>query len=164
MVNIEDAWKALQQTTDLIKAADTKAGAVLAASGVLGGVLVRALPAPQDWTTRGLYTGSLLVSLGLVSVSILLALWVFVPRLNADESRSPLFFDNAASWYSTSNAFTSAYRDLLEDAERLQLSLCQQVWATSRVAQRKFRAVTPAIWTFGASLIVALGAGLARLG
>ncbi|SFT36687.1 hypothetical protein SAMN04487904_101521 [Actinopolyspora lacussalsi subsp. righensis] len=163
MVNTEDAWKTLQQTTDLIKVADTKAAAVLAANGVLGGVLVRALSAPNDWAARWLYAVLLLVSLALATLSIVAALWVFTPRLNTGHSRSLLHFDNIARCSPASDGFALAYRDLLEDGEQLQLSLTQQVWATSRIARRKFRAVTPAIWSFGTSLLTALAAGWAGL-
>lgn len=163
MVNTEDAWKTLHQTTDLIKVADAKAGAVLAADGVLGGVLMRTLPATDDWTTRWLYVGLLLSSLGLASVSAVSALRVFAPRLNTDPSQSLLYFANIATQYPTSDDFAPAFRELLEDDEQLQLSLTEQVWATSRIARRKFRAVTPAIWIFGAALATALAAGWARL-
>lgn len=163
MVNTEDAWKTLHQTTDLIKVADTKAGAILAADGVLGGVLVRTLPAPNDWAARWLYVALLLSGLGLVILSAISALRVFAPRLSTDRSRSLLYFANIARQYSTSVDFAPAYRDLLEDGEQLQRSLTEQVWATSRIARRKFRAVTPAVWTFGAALLAALAAGWAGL-
>ena len=163
MVNTEDAWKSLHQTTDLIKVADTKAGAILAADGVLGGALLRTLPAPNDWSAKWLYVTLLLGGLGLVILSAVSALSVFAPRLSTDRSRSLLYFANIARRYSTSEDFATAYRDLLEDGEQLQLSLTEQVWATSRIARRKFRAVTPAVWTFGAALVVALAAGWAGL-
>lgn len=159
MVNIEDAWKTLQQNTDIIKVADAKAGAVLAADGVLGGVLMKVLPSSDGWAGKWLYVGLLLCGLGLVSLSAISAIGVFTPRLNTDHSRSLLYFANIARWYPTPESFASAYGELLEDGEQLQLSLTRQVWATSRIARRKFRAVAPALWTFGAAVLIALAAG-----
>lgn len=160
MTATEDAWKALQHTNDLIKIADTKAATMLAAGGVLGGILLRALPAQQLWLADWLHVGLLLISIGSVSASILFALRVFVPRLRTEASRSILFFDNIARQYSKATDFVPTYRTTLGDAARLEESLAEQVWATSHIAQRKFRNVTPAIWLFGVALITALLAGV----
>lgn len=160
MTNSEDAWKALSQTNDLIKGADTKAGAVLAASGVLGGILVRAVPAPRLWGHDPLHAGLLLFSMVLVAVSILLALRVVVPRLRTGKSRSLLYFDNIARQYADAADFALACRSLFEQGDRLHHALAEQLWATSCIARRKFRAVAPAIWLFGLALVAALVAGV----
>ncbi len=162
MTSGEDAWKALQHINDLIKVADTKAAAMLAAGGVLGGILLRTLPAQQRWLVEWLHVGLLLISIGSVSASILFALMVFVPRLRTDASRSILFFDNIASRYAKAADFVPVCRRTLGDTARLEASLAEQIWATSRIAQRKFRNVTPAIWLFGIALITALLAGLVK--
>lgn len=160
MTNSEDAWKALSQTNDLIKVADAKAGAMLAASGVLGGTLVRAVPAPLLWGESPWHVVLLLVSLALVAASILLALKVFVPRLRTGRSRSLLHFDNIARRYARAADFSPACRSLFEQDDRLHEALAEQLWATSRIARRKFRSVASAIWLFGLALIAALAAGL----
>lgn len=160
MANTEDAWKAFQHTNELIKTADEKAGAVLAAGGVLGGVLVNALPAQPWWSGTWLSTALLLASIVLVSVSILLSLAVFVPRLRPRESISPLYFDNIARRYRTPDVFSERYTEVLDHEDQLQHALSEQIWVTSRIARRKFRAVAPAVWFFGAALITALLAGV----
>jgi hypothetical protein len=162
MTSSEDAWKALQHTNDLIKVADAKAAAILAASGVLGGVLLRALPEQQLWLAEWPHVGLLLISIGSVSASILFALRVFVPRLRTEASRSILFFDNIVRSYAKVTEFVPVYRATLGNTARLEASLAEQMWATSRIARRKFRSVTPAIWLFGIALIIALVAGLVK--
>ncbi|GAA0538994.1 hypothetical protein GCM10011581_06090 [Saccharopolyspora subtropica] len=162
MTSSDDAWKAIQHTNDLIKVADTKAGAMLAASGVLGGMLVRALPAQNRWLVEWPHVGLLLLSTAAVSASILLSLRVFIPRLRTDTSRSLLYFDNVARRYARAADFVPVYRAALEDPQRLEAALAEQLWATSRIARRKFRSVALAIWLFGAALVIALAAGLAK--
>lgn len=162
MTATEHAWKALQHTNDLIKIADAKAAAMLAADGVLVGILVRALPAQQLWLTDWLHAGLLLISIGSVGASLLFALRVFVPRLDPGASQSILFFDNVARQYSKAGDFVPPYRTTLSDTAKLEESLAEQIWATSRVTQRKFRNVTPAIWLFGFALIIALLASVMK--
>src|SRR5699024_6365627 len=152
MSSSEDAWKALTQTHDLIKVADTKAGAILAAAGVLGAAVVRALPAMSGWHQKPWHVGLLLVSMVLIAVSIVFALRVFVPRLRLGDSGSLLHFDNIARRYANAAEFSVAYRSLFEHDDRLHKALAEQLWATSRIARRKFRSVGPAVWIFGAAL------------
>ncbi|MEU5853129.1 Pycsar system effector family protein [Saccharopolyspora shandongensis] len=162
MTATEDAWKALQHTNDLIKIADTKAAAMLAADGVLVGILVRALPAQQLWLADWLHVGLLLISIGSVGASILFALGVFVPRLDDETSHSILFFNNIARQYPKAADFVPTYQTTLGDATRLEESLAEQIWATSRVTRRKFRNAAPAIWLFGFALITALLASVTK--
>lgn len=159
MTNSEDMWKALSQNNELIKGADTKAAAIVTAAGVLGGVLVRALSLPLPWSHAPLHTTLMLCSIVLVGVCILLALRVFVPRLRMGQSRSLLHFDNIVRWHTTADEFSAACRSLFERDERIHEALAEQLWATSCIARRKFRTVTPTIWVFGAALVMSLAAG-----
>ncbi|ASR37180.1 hypothetical protein BAY61_21735 [Prauserella marina] len=160
MTKSDDAWKALSQINDLIKVADAKAGVVLASAGVLGGIVVRAVPSPTQWRESWFHTGLLLLSIALVSVSILLSLRAFVPRLRTGGSRSLLHFDNIARRYTTAADFSTACRALFEQHERLQDAVITQLWATSKIARRKFRSVTCAIISLGFALLTALAAGV----
>lgn len=160
MTNADDAWKTLSQVTDWIKVADTKAGVVVSASGVLGGAVLHGMPPQQQWTQRPWTVGLLFMSLVLACGSVLMALQVFAPRLRADEPTSLLYFDHIARGYAQPERFSQDYLALLDSNDRLHESLANQVWATSTVARRKFRRVTPAIWLFGASLLIAGGAGV----
>ncbi len=160
MTNAEDAWKALTQANDWIKVADTKAGLVLSASGVLGGSLLHGMPAYEQWAQQAWRTGLLLTALALACASALMSLWVFAPRLKVGEPSSLLYFDHIARRYSHPREFSRPYLAMLRREDRLQESLADQLWATSTVARRKFRHVTPAVWLLGTSLFVAAGGGL----
>ncbi|GAB3672549.1 Pycsar system effector family protein [Saccharopolyspora tripterygii] len=162
MAHSEDAWKALQQTHDLIKVADTKAAAIVTGNGVLGGVLLKALPPHSAWPTAWPHVVLLLGSIAALSASILCALLVFAPRLRNDRPESLLYFGTVARQYADPAEFVPAYRKLLSDGPRLEKALAEQVWTTSHIARRKFRKVTPAIWLLAIALITALGAGLLK--
>lgn len=162
MAHSEDAWKFLQQTHDLIKVADAKAAAIVTGNGVLGGVLLKALPPHIGWSAAWPHVTLLLASIAAVTASILFALRVFIPRLRNDRQQSLLYFGTVASRYTELAAFLPEYRKLLSDDAKLEKALAEQVWTTSQIARHKFRNVTPAIWLLGFALISALGAGLLR--
>lgn len=156
VVDTENAWKALTQANDWIRAADTKAAAVLTASGVLGGLVVRSsATVGNPWQTA-----LLVLTLGCVGASILLALWVFVPRLGSGRSPSLLFFGHVARKYPRPERFTADYLEMLGDRDQLETQLATQLWVTSHIAYRKHRRIAPAIWLLGIALLTAIGTGL----
>lgn len=122
MPHSEDAWKALQQTHDLIKVAATKAAAIVTGNGVLGGVLLKALPPHSGWASAWPHVALLLGSLAAVSASILCALLFFLPRLRNDRQGSLLYFGTVARRYAVPAEFVPAYRKLLSDGPRLEKS------------------------------------------
>ncbi len=166
MTDTEDGWKTLTIANDWIKVADTKAGVVITAGGVLAGLVLAALPPHEAWSRWPWRVALLLTSLGLVCVAIVLALRVFTPRLSATASNeatgSLLHFDAVARRYPNPDDYVTASLDLLSDRERLARALAEQTWAVSVVAHRKYRSVTPAIWCLVAGLLVAVVAGAVR--
>ena len=160
MPNTEDAWKALGQVNDWIKVADTKAGLVLSASGVLGGAVLHGLPPHEQWSQHAWKAGMLLTALALACASALTSLRVFAPRLKVGEPSSPLHFEHIARRYADPREFRQHAGPLFDEQERLREALTGQLWATSKVARRKFRHVAPAVWLLAASLFVAAAAGL----
>lgn len=148
------------QTTDWIRVADTKAAAILAGGGVLGGVLVRAFPVVAQWWSQPWHCGFLLASLALVTTSGLLALTVFAPRLRSGGRRSLIYFDHIAAKYSRMADFKTAYLAMLDREGQLREALAEQLWATSRIAREKFRRVTVSVWLLAGALITAIAGGL----
>jgi hypothetical protein len=166
VIDSEDGWKTLTIANDWVKVADTKAGVVLTACGVLAGVVLTSLPAHDAWSRSPWHVALLLTSLGFVCVSIVLALRVFVPRLSPGVSAGSdgelLHFDTVARRFPDQEKYVAEYRTLLADAERLSRALAEQTWAVSVVARRKYANVTPAIWFLVAGLLVAVLGGLLR--
>lgn len=152
-MSVEQSWKSLQQVNEWIRFADTKAGAVLASSGVLGAFLVRAIPQRQDFHSHA--TRATLISFAIVCVGIaaLLTLRVLTPRLRTGEARSLIYFDHIARRYSGDrNAFVENYLRLVGDDTDLARQLGEQIWATSLVARWKFRRISYAFWFLGLAM------------
>lgn len=162
MAETDDAWKALLQVNDWIKVADTKAGAILAGCGVLGGVLARTLPQPGDWGIAPWQTVLTFVSLALTATSAVITLRVFAPRLRTGEARSLLYFDHIARRYPKNVDFKHVFLSTVDNPERMREAIVDQLWANSHVARKKFRRVAIAIWLFSGALLVALIVGVLK--
>ncbi|MGI8309546.1 Pycsar system effector family protein [Saccharopolyspora hattusasensis] len=160
MPGIDDAWKALLQVNDWIKVADAKAAAVLAGSGVLGGLLVRSFPRPHAWAHHPGHAVLMLASLLLVSISTALALTAVAPRLNRRGRPSLVYFGHIARHYAGPNDFKAAFLPVLDREGQLRELLAEQLWTNSRIARRKFQKVSLSIWLLGGSLTTAAAAGL----
>lgn len=156
----DDAWKALTQANDWIKVADTKAGVVMAVNGVLGGVMVKALPTRNSWTHQPWQVILTFLTLACIIGSAFTALRVFAPRLRTGEPRSLIYFDHIAKRYPKVADFKPVFIAMLSHEEQLQSALAEQLWANSRVAKRKFKHVAIALWLLAAALILALTTGL----
>jgi hypothetical protein len=153
--NTEGAWKALQQVNEWIRFADAKAGAILAGSAALGGVVLHALP---QWSKHGEHPWQfwlLIASLVAVTLAILFALRVLAPALRAGEPRSLVYFDHIARKHPSVSNYVTALRRLLDNEDDLVDQLGHQIWANSRVARHKFVAVGRAVRFLGLALILA---------
>ncbi|AUI60392.1 Pycsar system effector family protein [Amycolatopsis sp. BJA-103] len=162
MADTDDAWKALLQTNDWIKVADAKAAATLAASGVLGTVLVRSAPGQNAWRQEPWLASLAILSLILTVISTFVALRVFAPRIRTGEPRSLMYFDHIARRYPKALDFKHAFIGMLDRDGLMRESITEQLWANSRVARRKFKQVAFAIWSLGGALATQVAAGLAH--
>jgi hypothetical protein len=146
--NPDHAWRALDLVNGWISHAETKAGASLAASGVVGGVLYHLMAGRKHspWHLDVLAT--------LCTVTVILAaccagvsLW---PRLKGlGDPTSALYFSHIARGHEKADTYTEVLRLLTQDPEALTEQIAQQVWANAGVAHKKYH------WT-GYSLICLL--------
>ncbi len=139
MASADSAWKALTVVNDWIKHADTKAGATIAASGVLGGLLYALVKdRPVPWP----------VALPAVACALLILLggafaaWALRPRFRSmGKPASELYFRDVASEFpdeTGGEGYQDVFQALLADDERLVRELAWQVWANSHTVRRKF--------------------------
>jgi hypothetical protein len=124
----------LQQANEMIRFADVKAAAVLAAAGVLAGQL------PSE--DRSWAKGVLLVAGVCIALSALLALYTLAPR-RAAAAWSLHYFDHVARRYGDDReAFIDAWTEQAADEDAFKREIIGQIWAANMVAYRKFTQIT----------------------
>lgn len=149
------AWFALDQVHHWIRFADTKASVLLAASGVLVGLVLSRPPVVggEYAAVRAALWGTALVT---VTLSALSALSALVPRLRVrrTSATSVLYFGDIARRFRQRPAdFITAFREATADPDRMRQEVVEQIWANSLVARRKFRYVAAATWLIGIALV-----------
>lgn len=151
----DDAWKALSLVVDWIKHAEAKAGAVLAASGVAGGVLYNLVKSQSDSSLAlNIAAGGAVLFLLLATSGACLALW---PRLRAKEPpTSSLYYSHIARAYPKSDG-SRAYSELLvevaSDRTKLIQEIAGQVWVNAHVANAKYTWINRAMTAFLLGLV-----------
>ncbi|WP_430495935.1 Pycsar system effector family protein [Micromonospora trifolii] len=139
----------LQQANEMIRFADVKAAAVLAAAGVLAG---RLPSAHGPWAT-----GVLLVAGACVALSALLALYALAPRRQVTTGSLHYYEHVARRYGNDQEAFIDAWLEAAADINAFERAVLAQIWAVNMVASRKFTRVA---WSIRALVIglVALAA------
>lgn len=156
--SLEMGWRTFENIREWIVFSDAKAGAVVAANGVIIAVLAL-FRIEEGWFLQGV----LLLTIVLSVVSITLASLAVLPNLNVGESRSVLFFAHIAKrrpvnkspdrLQSQQDEFVSEFSTVMHGPSRLLNELGSQVWANAEVAWRKYRYVTFALRFFIATVI-----------
>lgn len=159
----DDAWATYSQVNEWIRFADVKATALLAVSGVLGGLLISSAPAG---TCTGCQTQRILyaIATGAVVLSTVMSLVALVPRLGRrDRAASLLYFDHIARRNPHDRKeFILAFLAMVDDPAALRHEIAAQVWSNSQVARRKFRSVTFATWLVAAAMLLSGLAAIVR--
>ncbi|MFF3854445.1 Pycsar system effector family protein [Micromonospora sp. NPDC002575] len=140
----------LQQANEMIRFADVKAAAVLAASGVLAGQM----PSAHDpWGRAVVFVAGVCIVL-----SALLALYALAPRRQMTTRWSLHYYDHVARRYGDDReAFIDAWVEAAADEDAFERAVVGQIWAANMVAYRK---LTRIIWSIRALVVgvVALAA------
>lgn len=128
---------ALHQANEMIRFADFKAAAVLAAAGVL---------ASQLWTARSSWDqsssvwtrGLVMAAAPAVVLSALLALYTLVPRQRGSESGSLHHYRQVARRFGADQeGFIDAWLASAADHETIERAVAGQIWAANLIANRK---------------------------
>ncbi|MFF5217831.1 Pycsar system effector family protein [Micromonospora sp. NPDC000442] len=122
----------------MIRFADVKAAAILAAAGVLAGQL----PSGHGYWARAV----LLVAGICIVLSALLALYTLAPRRQMTTAWSLHYYDHVARRYGDDReAFIDAWVEAAADEASFERAVVGQIWAANMVAYRKFTRITWAI-------------------
>jgi hypothetical protein len=141
-IELTTSWKTLQQVTDWIRFADTKATAVLAGSGIVGGLLVSASPPMVQLRTLDPPGLLFFISVALAGSAAICCLLTLVPQLGSDRN-SLIYFDNIArSFRGRGQLYVEHYVELLASHDAMLREIALQIWCNSIVAHRKFRRVS----------------------
>jgi hypothetical protein len=129
---------ALHQANEMIRFADLKAAAVLAAAGVLASQLCAAWSfwdqGGSAWT-RGL----VIIAVSAVAVSTLLALSTLVPRQQESAPSSLHHYHQVARRFRVDReGFVDAWLASAADHENTERAIAAQIWAANLIANRKF--------------------------
>jgi Family of unknown function (DUF5706) len=155
------AWKIFDVINARIEHADVKAGAILAACGVISAALIAITTRPGGRDTLlqvfAAASGAFVLMAATFSCG---TLWP--RRLRRKIPESILYFDHIAR---RSPAAPEEYEDelrtILADQEAITREIIRQIWATSRVAARKYdfldhavRCLFGALMTLGAAALI----------
>lgn len=150
---VESMWRTYETVADWVKFADAKAATLLGAEGVLVGFI-----ASRD--ARGIFLSWVYIALSLAFSIIALLTAYFcarciAPQLSVCEPASVTFFCHIAA-YDDAASYTEKSREVWSEEQEASKEICRQIWANSRVANEKYHWVRCSIWSFLASLILAV--------
>lgn len=143
---LENSWKTLDLVLLLIKHAETKAIATLAAAGVLGQILF-VLVQPRAGKTTTVVLVVACVSALFVTGAGVCAACVLWPRLKSgDAALNLLYFGSfAADRGLTRDRYVRAVTELSWRPDDFIEQLVEQVWVNAEVARRKYRFANRAV-------------------
>ena len=164
----EALWRVYDATSEWIRFADAKAGAILTADALLLATAVLELlkrnqeALPNHHLALGGVACAVLSSVALIA-SAIFCLVCIAPRMHSsDGAKSPLYFGHIAAHPDAAAYKTAAA--VLDRPEESFDAISRQVWANARVAHTKYRLIAGAVWTLGLGLLFALIATVAALG
>lgn len=157
----DQAWKALSLVNDWVKHAETKLGAILAATGVTGGVLFNLVKdRAHGSAVFNLASAACGVAIFIAGLCAMAGLYprLRLRRTSTTDAANPLFFHDVANAYrGDAPSYGAVLHTLTTNREDLVRHLGQQIHANATVAQRKFRWADRAIRALLVA-VLALGA------
>lgn len=158
----DQAWRTLEAVRASIDRADTKAGAVIAASGITGAALFSLV---ETFRSPGLWT---IAAFALCAASALAAaacagMALRPRRLRMLSPTSLIYFDHVArmpGW--SAEVYVRHARELFADPAALCDEIAAQVWAVAKVSAAKYSWVDRALFFLIINLLV-LGIGAVTL-
>jgi hypothetical protein len=163
-VRTENAWRALEQVSALIRFADAKAVAALSVSGLLAGWVLTTFPSRR---LLGAEAGTAVLSGGLLvalTVAALFALLAIRPRTRFAHGGSLIQFEETAKRFlADPDRFAKSCKNLFTEDDWLIDEICRQLGVNAALAVGKFRNVNRAFVAFALGLGLAIAAAVARL-
>jgi hypothetical protein len=161
---LEMMWKTYSGTTELIQFSDTKAQVILAVNGIIVSVVFTNVAGVKNILLTGpifsiLFIGAFIT----LCFSIFFSLLCLIPTLHIGDSTSVIYFRAIAQRFGKPADYEQAATEVFSDDTQTIAQVASAIWATSRIARRKFYAVTWATWCLGLTILIASLAVLAIL-
>lgn len=151
---IPNAWKALDLVVGWVKYADAKVAILLAATGVLGGLLFNMTRSLNPAGTSSLAIAAMALSATAIVVGGVLSIIALKPR-NANQSGENMLFYIDISARASQDGVETTARHLtsnLVDQTALLNAVSLQIISNSKIAKRKFLWGNRALISFGVAL------------
>lgn len=158
---IENLWKIYENTSELIRSADTKATALLAVNGVVVGFYVSSISLLRDILAKSPLAFLLLVpALIFLIFSMYFSVNCVFPRLKTNGGlnlTNVIFFQEVTKSFHNAEGYKKAIEQAFKDDKILQANLSEEIWIISSIANNKYQSVRRAVYSF----LFALFAGIA---
>jgi hypothetical protein len=137
---IDALWTNYEVLNDQIQFSDAKAGAILAAQGILIGFLIPGIQeTPTEfWSEHPLSLVFQIVGLAMNFITAFYCLWCLSPTLKVKNATSLIFFMKAAE-FDHPHAYADALEKAFDDERGSLEQIAAQLWASSRVAAKKYK-------------------------
>ena len=155
---IETLWKTYNVINEWIRFSDTKAGAILAANGIIASIVLPKLSDHKVFLNNH-PTLLILLMMGITTafISIILSIICLNPTLKiGTKTNSVIFFANIAENFQTHDEYEKNALDVLIDEKHAAAQIAQQVWANSKVALKKYKAVVWATYSLEGTILIGI--------
>ena len=99
----------------------------------------------------------MIIGIILTCISIVSAIICITPTLKiGTKSNSVIFFANIAENFETCNEYEKKALDVLIDENHAAAQIAQQVWANSKVALKKYKAVAWATYSLEGTILIGI--------
>jgi hypothetical protein len=148
-------WKTYDAINELIRFADTKATAILAIDGVIAGFFFSNIETIQNvLSQKPVAIIPLIMAVGFILISLGASAYCIAPRLKMNKSECPIFFYDISKYPSVEAYKKAAESEMSND--KIERHLTDQIWANSKIAERKYEAVTMSVIVFVALVITSI--------
>lgn len=156
-----NAWKTLDLAVGWVKYADTKAAILLAASGVLGGLLFNMARALEGRTMSVANVSYMVLAAVAIAAGGVLSIVALKPRSAANGTDNFLYYTDLARRATNDGAqgATAILGSKLLDQQAVLDAIASQVVSNSSVARRKFVWGNLALMAFVVALLALLALG-----
>lgn len=150
---IEHLWKTLASVNEWVRFSEGKAIALLAAQGVLIGLLSQdKLLNDQNLTATETVLGIFAVLFN--ALSMLYAFLCLNPRLKLKGGVSPIYFSSIATSFQQSEEYRQFYKERMNEDDSIEKEVCGQIFVNSQIAMRKYNNIAYSLRLFFTSALL----------